>query len=199
MTAEFSRGRRERVHSRNSADTGVINMDRPTRDDDTGAVPRMAAVCGLFCEACSIYLAGQEDPERLAHIAARFGQTPEETYCEGCRAERRAVYCRSCALFACAAERGLDFCSECPDYPCAELETFGRERPHRANIFEDLHRIGEIGAEAWMEEARRRYTCPSCGTINSAYDLACRRCGREPANAYVQQHRTAILKRLAEM
>jgi hypothetical protein len=102
-------------------------------------------------------------------------------------------------MFACAVERGLAFCGECVDYPCAQLETFGRERPHRAEIHQDLRRISEVGAEAWMEEKRRRYTCPRCGTINSAYDLKCRHCGREPGSAYLEEHREAVVKCLSEL
>jgi predicted RNA-binding Zn-ribbon protein involved in translation (DUF1610 family) len=171
------------------------------RADDSGrpAVPTLAAVCGLFCEGCSIFIASQEDPERLALLAARMGWSVEETYCDGCRAKRRTVYCRSCTMFACAAERGLAFCSQCDEYPCEDFRAFGAERPHRADIEKDLARIGEIGAEIWMDEMRRRYACPACGAINSAYDLKCRRCGHEPGNAFVEEHREAIVARLSQL
>jgi hypothetical protein len=109
-------------------------LDHQADAGETPAIPTLAAVCGLFCEACSIYIAGREDPERLALLAARFGQSEEETYCDGCRAEKRMAYCRSCTMFVCASERGLAFCGECEDYPCADLQTFGSERPHRADI-----------------------------------------------------------------
>jgi hypothetical protein len=171
--------------------------ERQIGDEGPAQAPPLGAVCGLFCEACSIYIASREDPDRLALIAAGFGQAREETYCEGCRAGRRALYCRSCKMFACAAEQGLAFCGECSRYPCTEIEAFAREYPHRAHVHEDLRRIRDVGPEAWIEEARRRYACPTCGTINSAYDLSCRRCGREPANAFVEEHREAIVRRLS--
>jgi len=160
--------------------------------------PRTAAVCGLYCDACSIYIASHEDPKRLAALAAGFGQSEEDTLCDGCRAERRFTYCRTCTMFACAAERGLAFCGECEDYPCEALEEFGRERPHRAEIAENMERIMEIGAEAWMAEVADHYSCPECGTLNSAYDLRCRRCGHDPANAFVEAHRAAIVERLSQ-
>jgi hypothetical protein len=168
-------------------------------DHDGPRVPVTAAVCGLYCDACSLFIGTHEDPQRLAPIAARFGVSLEDACCDGCRAERRNPYCRSCSLFACAAKRGLDFCGECSDFPCADLESFGRERPHRAEIMEYLRRIGEIGAEAWLSEVRDRYTCPSCGTLNSAYDLRCRACGHEPASAYVAEHREAIVEQLKRL
>jgi hypothetical protein len=163
------------------------------------AAPTLAAVCGLFCEACTIYIASQEEPERLALLAARFGQSEEETYCDGCRAEKRIGYCASCVMFNCAAERGLSFCRECEEYPCEDWKAFGRARPHRADIGKDLARIREVGAEAWMAEARQRYTCPACGTINSAYDLTCRTCGHDPGNAYVVEHRDLIVEALSKL
>ena len=43
-------------------------------------------------------------------------------------------------------------------------------------------RIGEIGRGGLADEVKERYTCPSCGTLNSAYDLKCRSCGHEPGN-----------------
>jgi Protein of unknown function (DUF3795) len=162
-------------------------------------VPPTAAVCGLFCESCSIYIASHEDAEWLANLADRFGQSVEDTYCDGCRADRRMRYCRSCALCVCAAGRGHSFCNECSDFPCEQLKEFQRELPHRAELWESLDRVAEVGVEAWLAEAKRRYSCPSCGTLNSAYGLKCRSCGHEPANEYVAAHRAAILERLSQL
>jgi len=173
-------------------------MDTARETRGGSAPPTLAAVCGLFCEACSIYIASHEDPERLSLLSARFGQSEGETYCEGCRAQKRTAFRASCVMFACAAERDLDFCGQCPDYPCEDWKAFGRARPHRADIGKDLARIAEIGVEAWMAEARERYACPTCGTINSAYDLVCRTCGHEPGNAYAVDHRDLILPFLPE-
>ena len=168
------------------------------KSGDAPAVAATAAVCGLYCDACSIYIGSHEDPKRLALFASRMGWSVEDAYCDGCRAERRTPYCRACTMYACALGRGLDFCSECADFPCAELEDFQRERPHRIELYDCLARIGEVGVGAWMEEARQRYACPSCSTLNSAYDLKCRHCGYEPANAYVAAHRAAIVERLSQ-
>lgn len=160
--------------------------------------PATAAVCGLCCDACSIYIGAHEDPERLATFAARMGWSVDDAYCDGCRAERRTPYCRACRLYDCAAERGHAFCGECEDFPCAALDEFRQERPHRIEIYDNLRRIAEIGAEAWLEEVRQHYSCPSCGVLNSAYDLMCRACGREPGNAYVAAHREEIVERLRQ-
>jgi hypothetical protein len=43
-----------------------------------------------------------------------------------------------------------------------------------------------------------RYSCPRCRTINSAYDLACRKCGHEPGSEYVSRHRPEIERYLKD-
>ena len=155
--------------------------------------PVQAAVCGLFCSACTFYIGTHEDPARLERLAAGFGVSAEVLLCDGCRSERRLFYCQNCHMFACALERGYESCGECPECPCPELETFIEERPHRADIRRTLARIAEIGTEAWAAEATARHSCPDCGTINSAYDLTCRGCGRDPSSPYVEEHRNAIV------
>jgi len=38
----------------------------------------MAAVCGLYCEACSWFIATTEDPERLKKLAQQFLLSEDE-------------------------------------------------------------------------------------------------------------------------
>jgi hypothetical protein len=166
-----------------------------------GSAPRppvAAAVCGLLCSACTFYIGTHEDPARLDRLAAGFGVSKEVLLCDGCHSERRLFYCRDCHMFRCAAERGYAFCGECPDCPCPELDEFVAERPHRADIHRDLARIAEIGGEAWVLEATERHSCPDCGTLNSAYDLVCRKCGRDPSSPYGEEHRDIIIARLRQ-
>ena len=166
-------------------------------DVDRPAAPATAAVCGLPCHVCSIFIGSQEDPPRLAAFAERAGWTVEQAHCDGCRAQRRTPYCEACELYKCAEQRGYAFCVECEDYPCADLQAFQREHPHRAELWNNLERITEIGPEAWLAEVTQRYTCPSCGKLNSAYDLKCRACGREPSCDYVAAHRESIVETLS--
>jgi hypothetical protein len=155
---------------------------------------QFAAACGLFCPGCSLYIATTEDPERLKRIAGMFGIPEEEAKCLGCRSEVRGPYCRTCHMLACADEKGLEFCAECPEYPCEELKEFQAAMPHRADLFENGARIREIGFESWSREASDEYSCRQCGTINSAYDLACRKCGNDPSCSFVERNGKAIEK-----
>lgn len=155
---------------------------------------KLAAVCGLYCEACSIYIATHEDSGRLKKLAAAFKITEEEAKCYGCRSDKRLPYCTECRMFACAEKKEIDFCSLCDEYPCSELKRFQSERPHRIELWENLDRIRLTGYQQWLKEMQQHYACPSCRTLNSAYDTKCRKCAKEPSCAYVSKHKDAIVK-----
>jgi len=148
----------------------------------------LCAVCGLFCGSCSLYIGTVEDPARLQWLAERFGKPIEEVRCLGCRSEVVTEYCRNCKFTSCAAAKGIDFCSQCSEYPCTELQEFQAQMPHRSDLWEDLKRVKEVGYEKWFCEKASFYACPECETINSAYDLKCRKCGHEPGSKFVERH-----------
>lgn len=153
---------------------------------------KLAAVCGLFCEACTLFIATKEDPARLKRLSARFRLSEEAVKCYGCRSDKRGPYCAKCKMFSCATERGIDFCVECKEYPCSDLRQFQSERPHRIELWDDLEQIKTVGYADWLDRIRSNYACPQCQTINSAYDLKCRKCGEEPSCSYVAKHKQAI-------
>ncbi len=159
---------------------------------------RLAAVCGLFCPACTVFIGTREDPERLKIISAHTQKPVEELQCDGCRSDRRCYYCRDkCEMGKCASGRGIAFCGECPEYPCEDLKVFQAEMPHRIELWKSQERIREAGYEKWYAEMIEHYSCPECGTINSAYDMSCRRCGTSPSCAYVSLHKEKILEQMA--
>ncbi len=161
-------------------------------DHSREADKKLAAVCGLYCEACTLFIATKEDPARLKGLAERFKISEEAMRCYGCRSDKRGPYCGICKMFGCASERGIDFCVQCAEYPCNDLKKFQSERPHRIELWDDLERIGEVGYKNWLQEINENYTCPECRSINSAYDLRCRKCGEEPSCTYVAKHKQAI-------
>jgi len=84
--------------------------------------------------------------------------------------------------------------------PVRPLKTFQAAMPHRRELWQDQARIQAIGCGPWLAEKRAQHACPGCGTLNSAYDLACRKCGRDPSCRYVETHRDAIAaQRLASL
>lgn len=156
----------------------------------------LVAACGLFCKACAVYIASQKDPERLKMQAEALNLTVEECYCEGCRSENRNGTCESCFMLQCTTEKGIDFCSECSDYPCNKLKEFQAVKPHRLELWKDLDRIKEAGFETYFAEALENYKCPKCDTINSAFDMACRKCHFTPSCLYVENNREGIINRM---
>lgn len=159
---------------------------------------KRAAVCGLFCPACSVFIGTKEDPARLNVIAQRVQRPVEELRCNGCRSEKRCFYCESkCIMAKCAAAKGVDFCGECAEYPCMDLKAFQAEMPHRIELWKSQERIKEAGYEKWYAEMIEHYSCPKCRTINSAYDLKCRKCGEEPGSGFVTRHKKEIEQFLA--
>lgn len=154
---------------------------------------KLSAVCGLFCPACTVFIGTKEDPARLTMMAERFGLPVEEMYCEGCRSEKRCFYCRQkCSMAECAKAKGVEFCGACDEYPCEVLRTFQAEAPHRIELWKSQERIKEAGYKKWYAEMIDHYSCPGCKTMNSAYDLKCRKCGHEPSCSYVDWHRQEI-------
>lgn len=152
----------------------------------------LAAVCGLYCEACSWYIATTEDPDRLTRLAVQMHFSEEESKCYGCRSGKRLPYCEKCKMFACAGERGVDFCNQCEEYPCDDLRQFQSAKPHRIELWDNLEQVKSIGYRQWLKEIRENYVCPRCQTINSTYDLKCRKCGEEPSCRYVAKHKLEI-------
>ena len=96
----------------------------------------------------------------------------------------------------CAAQKGIDFCVSCNEYPCDEIKRFQSAAPHRIEIWKDQERIKEVDFENWLKDARKNYSCPECGVLNSAYDFACRKCGEAPSCNYVAKHKEAVEKHI---
>ena len=161
---------------------------------------KLAAVCGLFCPACTVYIGTMEEPARLEVLARRMKHTAEELQCHGCRSENRCFFCNSiCTMSKCAADKGVDSCGQCKEYPCADLRSFQAAMPHRIELWKSQERIRTAGYETWLAEMVEHYSCPKCGTINSAYDLKCRKCSEDPSCAYVRLHKNEIMQHLAKM
>jgi len=157
-----------------------------------------AAVCGLYCPGCTVFIASQEDPARLKFLADMSGITSEEMRCNGCRSDKRIPYCANCKLYPCAQEKGIDFCGECDEYPCEDLKEFQSLAPHRLELWKAHEEIVKDGYEKWMENMKEHYSCSQCGNINSAYDFKCRSCGSEPSSQYSEKHNKEVMEFLAK-
>jgi hypothetical protein len=169
-------------------------------ENHTATGKNLAAVCGLYCGSCGIYLATQEnDSEKLLQYAIVLNQSFDETLCDGCRAGRKSAHCTIMCLFIkCTFEKGIEFCGTCQQFPCKGLADFQLKMPHRIEILESQNRLKEIGLEQWLIEMKENYSCPQCNTVNSAYDLACRKCGYSPGCKFIMRHKKLINNHLQE-
>ena len=78
----------------------------------------------------------QESMEKRKRMAELLKVPVEALECDGCRAEKRFAYCKTCKMAACAEGKGLDFCAECDEYPCTELKEFQAAFPHRIELWQ---------------------------------------------------------------
>lgn len=129
----------------------------------------LLAYCGLYCGACSFKLARDtNDMEHVRRMPARY-DTHKHTLpeaCPGCRLENQ---CGPCAIRDCARGRSLDHCGQCRDFPCERLLQFSRDGvPHHGASLANLEAVAALGAEAWLEDQRARWTAPD-GTPLSWY------------------------------
>jgi ssDNA-binding Zn-finger/Zn-ribbon topoisomerase 1 len=87
-----------------------------------------------------------------------------------------------CLFLKSTFQKGFDFCGAYPDCPCKELIDYQLKMPNRVEILESQNRLKEIGWEQWLIEMKENYSCPQCNTVNTAYNLVCRKCGYAPGS-----------------
>jgi len=160
----------------------------------------LVAACGLYCGSCGIYLATQENnTEKLLQYAIVLNQSFGETLCDGCKSDRKSAHCdRKCLFVTCTQNKGIEFCGTCREYPCKDLIEFQLKMPHRIEILESQNRLKEIGWEQWLIEMKENYSCPQCNAVNSAYDIACRKCRHTPSCRFVEVHKNLIDKHMSD-
>ena len=160
----------------------------------------MVTACGLYCGACGIYIATQEnDTEKILQYALVLKQTFDETLCDGCGAKRKSLHCsKMCTFIDCKGKKLVDHCIDCDEFPCKALIEFKLKMPHRAEIFDSQNRMKEIGMEEWLVEMQDNFACQRCKTVNSAYHLACRKCGNIPSCRFVFNHKDLIEQYLSK-
>lgn len=160
----------------------------------------LVAACGLYCGACGLYIATQEnDTEKILQYAMILKQSYDETLCDGCGAERKSLHCsKMCTFIDCKKGKAVDFCAYCNEFPCQALLEFKSKMPHRAEIIDSHNRIKETGVENWLVEMKQHFACPQCNTVNSAYHLTCRKCGKMPSCNFVLNHDHEIRQYLSE-
>jgi hypothetical protein len=138
----------------------------------------LAGYCGIHCENCPVYRLYRDgsEPEKF-QLAFTTRCSIDQLRCEGCRTGERFVMSKFCMFRRCAKGRGLEACAFCADYPCETLTAYYEEdTSSRKDALENSRRIREIGIDAWLEEAGRKWRCGKCGAPLVAGTDHCRAC-----------------------
>ena len=99
--------------------------DRPTTKMTADGVPEdwtRVAYCCLECDKCEVYIATQENDDKLrAKVAEEWHMDAERLYCDGCKSDRALFNCeaRQCASF-----RGLPSCAHCDYFGVCDKEVW---------------------------------------------------------------------------
>lgn len=146
----------------------------------------LVAVCGLYCGACPMYIATQNnDEEKQKALLGQFSSGPmklkmEDILCDGCIGDGRvASFCRNCAMRACPNNKqGVTRCSDCQDFPCARIIDFNNDgMPHHGEVLNNLRQIKKMGIQKWAKYEEERWQCPQCKSTMTWYDSMCSKCG----------------------
>ena len=147
---------------------------------DTAGNENLVAPCGLYCGACSSYLATQRNNEQEPASGAGSKQpSPKSMVCDGCLSGGRTpAHVPKCAIKLCAAEKSKTRrCSECAEFPCKRITDFNNDGfPHHAEALENLRQAHAMGIRDWTKHEEDRWQCTKCQTKLSWYDPECPKC-----------------------
>ncbi len=155
----------------------------------------LVAPCGLYCGACPMYLASQDnDGQKMKALMQQFSggkmqMKEEDLICDGCIAKGRvASFCRRCAIRSCAeGKTNVTRCSDCPDFPCARITNFNNDgMQHHSEVLANLRQLQKMGIKEWTKNEEDRWRCPQCRTSLSWYDKACPKCGAKRSERLFQ-------------
>jgi hypothetical protein len=167
---------------------------------------RYDTYCGLYCGACDIasaYKRGIENnsPPRWDDLPSPLRDTIHQApiICHGCKTDTVFGGCGKCLIRKCARKKqGIESCVDCNKYPCLIhritaiakiIFRLEKRLPHMRIAPVNLQTIRRCGMASWLDEQRRRWACPDCGTSFTWYQHTCTRCGAnlETIKDYMRQ------------
>lgn len=140
----------------------------------------LAAVCGLYCGVCGIYIADRNNDLKFKEkLAPVYGVGSDDIKCKGCLSDEPGLFCKTCSMKSCALEKGFEGCHECGDFPCDFINNFPIPVGKKV-IMRAVPARRELGTAKWIEEEEKRYHC-KCGASLFRGAKRCREC-REPVD-----------------
>ena len=150
---------------------------------------QLAGVCGIYCGACIIYRAYNDQDKTLIQHLTDLGFPEETIRCKGCTSGVVPPQCAKCGFRDCVTQKGISFCSECEDLPCEALIELSEERarkdnrPHLSLCLASLKTLKQVGVQDWLKQQDKRWSCKSCGKRLNYYSDACPGCGAKFYNS----------------
>jgi len=144
-----------------------------------------AAICGIFCGDCPVYLAPRiGDQKKIKELAQEAGLPEAEIGCDGCLSDRVFGPCRDCAQHGfrdCAAEHGVTWCFECDQFSCDRLENFldihvVNGISHHRRVIQELKDMKKRGPEEWAIRREAESCCSACSQPVYWSDRFCPSC-----------------------
>lgn len=138
--------------------------------------------CGIYCGACSIFLATTEGGDLKKAVSKSLGIPEDKIACQGCGELLARRSLRVCEILRCLESKEQQYCYECDQYHADDCERF--EKIYRSHLERDgfdlrqsLQRLESTTVEKWLEENAKKWICQSCGAQIYLGLSRCHRCG----------------------
>lgn len=132
-------------------------MKMPTENLET----TLFAPCGMNCMVC-------------------YRHCYHKQPCAGCLKSDigKPEHCRKCKIKDCIKAKGIRYCFSCREYPCKRIKSLEKSynKRYHASLIENSRYVQEYGLKKFMEQQKKKYTCPGCGGIISLHDGECSEC-----------------------
>jgi len=125
----------------------------------------LIAPCGMNCGICMAFLR-------------------EKNRCSGCRGDdsKKPVTRKNCKIKNCKIFQNnkAAFCYECQDFPCEKLAHLDKRYRTRYSMgmIENLTNVKNSGLGKFLEDQKKRWTCPECKGIICVHTGSCQNCGK---------------------
>jgi hypothetical protein len=138
----------------------------PEKSTKTNAMrAALIACCGMNCSLCRAY-------------------RRDRNACPGCRGDdsvkpKTRVTCRikNCEKIV---QGKVRYCFRCGSFPCDRLNSLDKRYRTRygMSMIGNLRSIRKFGIRHFLENEKRRWTCPDCGEMICVHEPQCLSCGR---------------------
>lgn len=127
------------------------------------SIKNTLAPCGMNCLVC------------YAHLK-------KKRPCSGCLCDGpdKPKRCTQCKIRSCAKKNGTTYCFKCAEFPCKKISSLEKSynKRYQSSLIDNNKMVNDHGLEFFYKNAKKRWTCPSCGGVVSLHDKKCSDCDK---------------------